>query len=147
MSRIATLLGSTTLVIGSAIYAFRSSEKKKNVPKTKDYQIDSETVSQLKSNPGKYQRYDDVGFRPFARVKDNLEASELAEWSKESTHQFTGDAIIYAIDSWFWGMDMRSRAKNINDFQNEIKSFISGGGFIDRDLMEKGQFLPKELKG
>jgi hypothetical protein len=146
MSRILTLLGSGALVTGSAIYAFRSSTKKKNVPVTEDYVISSETVSQLVSNPNKYEIYDDVGFRPFARVKDNLENSELSEWAKETTHQFTGDALLYAIDSWFWGMDMRSRARNINDFQNEIKRFISGGGFLDREFLNKGQFLPSELR-
>ncbi len=144
MSKPIVYIGASALVLGSGIYAFYPIKEKKNIPKTKNYVPSAEAIEKIKK--GKYPRYDDVGFVPFSRVQDNLNASELLEWSKSSSHQFTGDAFIYALDSWFWGMDMRSKSKHINDFQEEIKSFIIGGGAIDRLLIDKGHFLPSELK-
>jgi len=144
MAKTGIYIGAGALVLGSGVYAFYPSKESKNIPITKNYVPSPETIEKIKK--GKYPRYDNPGFVPFSRVKDNLEASNLLEWSKQTGHQITGDAFIYALDSWFWGMDMRSRAKHINDFESEIKSFISGGGLIDRMLIDKGHFLPSELK-
>ena len=138
-------LASIGAIAGSAFYAFYPKKDEKNIPVTKNYVPSDETINKIKN--GRYKRYDDPGFVPFARVKDNLNASKnLKQWSEDQGHQFTGDAFIYALDSWFWGMDMRSFGYVIDDFEDEIKSFISDGGMIDRLLIEKGSFLPPELK-
>ena len=144
MSKILTYVTSIGLVGASAIYAFRSSSQTKNAPKSFTYSPSEETIKKIRE--GKYERYDDVGFRPYSRVKDNLNNSNLRSWAKEKNHPYTGDALIYILDSWFYGMDMRSRSKSINDFESEIKSFITGGGAIDREFISKGQFLPDNLK-